>query len=85
MTNQRETAVVWDRETGRPSQRHRLAGHPHRLDRKALDPTAEATSSGASAGLPPATYFSGGKVQWMLENVDGLRAAAERATPFRHP
>ncbi len=30
------------------------------------------------AGLPPATYFSGGKVQWMLENVDGLREAAER-------
>ena len=29
------------------------------------------------AGLPPATYFSGGKIQWMLENVDGLRADAE--------
>ncbi|PRC52408.1 glycerol kinase, partial [Mycobacterium sp. ITM-2017-0098] len=30
------------------------------------------------AGLPPATYFSGGKLQWLLENVDGLRAAAEK-------
>jgi glycerol kinase len=30
------------------------------------------------AGLPPATYFSGGKLQWILENVDGVRAAAER-------
>ena len=30
------------------------------------------------AGLPPATYFSGGKLQWMLDHVDGLRADAER-------
>ena len=30
------------------------------------------------AGLPPATYFSGGKLQWVLENVDGVREAAER-------
>ena len=30
------------------------------------------------AGLPPATYFSGGKIQWILENVDGVREAAER-------
>ena len=30
------------------------------------------------AGLPPATYFSGGKIQWILDNVDGARAAAER-------
>ena len=30
------------------------------------------------AGLPPATYFSAGKVQWILENVDGVRDAAER-------
>jgi glycerol kinase len=30
------------------------------------------------AGLPPATYFSGGKLQWLLEHVEGLRAAAER-------
>ena len=40
--------------------------------------TAAATSSGARPGLPPATYFSGGKIQWILENVDGARAAAER-------
>ena len=32
----------------------------------------------ASGGLPPATYFSGGKLQWILENVDGVREAAER-------
>ena len=40
--------------------------------------TAAATSSGARPGLPPATYFSGGKIQWILENVDGVREAAER-------
>ena len=32
----------------------------------------------SKAGLPPATYFSGGKIQWILENVDGARSAAER-------
>ena len=59
-------------------QRDRLAGHPHRPDRlRARAGRARATSSAHKAGLPPATYFSGGKIQWILENVDGLRAAAE--------
>ena len=59
-------------------QRDRLAGHPHRPDRPALDRDGRGDVIRRKAGLPPATYFSGGKIQWILENVDGVRAAAER-------
>ena len=60
-------------------QRHRLAGHPHRPPSPApWTPTAAATSSASAPGCRRRTYFSAGKMQWMLENVDGLRAAAER-------
>jgi len=78
ITNQRETAVVWDRRTGEPVYNaivwqdtrtkeivERLAGEagPDRFK--------------ASVGLPLATYFTGPKVTWILENVDGARARAE--------
>ena len=59
-------------------QRDRLAGHPHRPDRRGAGRgRARATSSGARPACRPATYFSGGKIQWILENVDGVRADAE--------
>ncbi|GGL31130.1 glycerol kinase GlpK [Phycicoccus endophyticus] len=79
VTNQRETAMVWDRRTGRPFynaivwQDTRTAAIA-----RALDADGRGDVVREKAGLPPATYFSGAKVQWMLENVDGLRAAAER-------
>ncbi|MGL5862303.1 MAG: glycerol kinase GlpK, partial [Phycicoccus sp.] len=44
----------------------------------ALDADGRGDVIREKAGLPPATYFSAGKVQWLLENVDGLRDAAER-------
>ena len=76
ITNQRETTVVWNQQhRAAVLQRHRLAGHPHRPDRRRA---GRATGAGdvirRKAGLPPATYFSGGKIQWILENVDGVRA-----------
>ena len=51
-----------------------------RTDRiaSALDRDGRGDVIRRKAGLPPATYFSGGKVQWILENVDGVRQAAER-------
>jgi glycerol kinase len=79
ITNQRETAIVWDRTTGRPLhnavvwQDTRTAAIA-----RALDEDGRGDVIREKAGLPPATYFSAGKVQWMLENVDGLREAAER-------
>jgi glycerol kinase len=77
ITNQRETAVVWDRTTGKPIH-NALVWQDTRTD-KLVD---EYSRDGGQArfqekvGLPLATYFSGPKIRWILDNVDG---AAERA------
>jgi glycerol kinase len=78
ITNQRETTVVWNRRTGRPYY-NAIVWQDTRTDRiaSALDRDGHGDVIRHKAGLPPATYFSGGKLQWILENVDGLRAAAE--------
>jgi glycerol kinase len=79
LTNQRETTIVWDRRTGRPYA-NAIVWQDTRTD--AIAAALERAGSGAvirrKAGLPPATYFSGGKLRWLLEHVDGLRAEAER-------
>jgi glycerol kinase len=79
ITNQRETTVVWDRHTGRPYY-NAIVWQDTRTDRiaSALDRDGRGDVIRRKAGLPPATYFSGGKIQWILENVDGVREAAER-------
>ena len=79
ITNQRETTVVWDRKTGRPLY-NAIVWQDTRTDRiaTALEREGKGEVIRRKAGLPPATYFSGGKIQWILENVDGARAAAER-------
>lgn len=78
ITNQRETTLIWDRNTGRPVgnavvwQDTRTAGLIDELSREGgQDRFREAT------GLPLATYFSGPKTRWMLDNVSGLRERAE--------
>ncbi|MBV9794572.1 MAG: glycerol kinase GlpK [Actinobacteria bacterium] len=78
ITNQRETAVVWNRKTGRPYY-NAIVWQDTRTDRiaSALDRDERGGVIRQKAGLPPATYFSGGKIQWILENVDGVREAAE--------
>jgi glycerol kinase len=78
VTNQRETAVVWNRKTGRPYY-NAIVWQDTRTDRiaSALDRDERGGVIRTKAGLPPATYFSGGKIQWILENVDGVRAAAD--------
>ncbi|MDN5765248.1 MAG: glycerol kinase GlpK [Humibacillus sp.] len=79
ITNQRETTVVWDKNTGRPYY-NAIVWQDTRTDRiaSALDRDGRGDVIRAKAGLPPATYFAGGKIQWILENVDGVREAAER-------
>jgi glycerol kinase len=79
ITNQRETSVVWDRRTGRPFY-NAIVWQDTRTDRiaSALERDGRGDVIRRKAGLPPATYFSGGKIQWILENVDGVREAAER-------
>jgi glycerol kinase len=78
ITNQRETTVVWNRRTGRPYN-NAIVWQDTRTDRiaSALDRDGRGDVIRRKAGLPPATYFSGGKLQWILENVDGVREAAE--------
>jgi glycerol kinase len=79
VTNQRETTVVWDPRTGRPYC-NAIVWQDTRTDRiaSALERDGHGDVIRRKAGLPPATYFSGGKLQWILDNVEGVRAAAER-------
>jgi glycerol kinase len=78
ITNQRETTLVWDRKTGRPYG-NAIVWQDTRTDRIAaqLERDGRGEVIRRKAGLPPATYFSGGKLQWILENVEGVREAAE--------
>jgi glycerol kinase len=79
ITNQRETTVVWNRHTGRPYY-NAIVWQDTRTDQiaSALDRDGRGDVIRRKAGLPPATYFSAGKIQWILQNVDGVREAAER-------
>jgi glycerol kinase len=78
ITNQRETAVVWDRTTGKPVY-NAIVWQDTRtqkiVDRLAADGGVERFKP--TVGLPLATYFSGTKIVWILENVEGARAKAE--------
>ena len=78
ITNQRETTVVWNKNTGRPYY-NAIVWQDTRTDKiaRALDSDGRGDVIRQKAGLPPATYFSGGKIQWILENVDGVREAAD--------
>jgi glycerol kinase len=79
VTNQRETTVVWNPKTGRPWY-NAIVWQDTRTDRlvSALDRTSQGKIIRTKTGLPPATYFSGAKLQWILEHVDGVRAAARK-------
>lgn len=79
ITNQRETTIVWDRKTGQPYH-NAIVWQDTRTDQiaAALDRDGRGDVIRRKAGLPPATYFSGGKLQWLLDNVPGLREDAER-------
>jgi glycerol kinase len=79
ITNQRETTVVWNPKTGRPWY-NAIVWQDTRTDRivSGIDKTPSGRLIRERTGLPPATYFSGAKLQWILENVDGVRDAAAR-------
>jgi len=78
VTNQRETTVVWDRNTGQPVH-NAIVWQDTRTDRICNDLSANGGQDRfrGTTGLPIATYFSGPKVKWILDNVDGARARAE--------
>jgi len=79
ITNQRETTLLWDRRTGKPFY-NAVVWQDTRTkeicDELALEGGQDRFR--AVCGLPLATYFSGPKIKWLLENVPGVRAAAER-------
>ena len=77
VTNQRETTVVWNPKTGQPWY-NAIVWQDTRTDRivTALEPHRALLYE--RTGLPPATYFSATKLQWILDNVQGVREAAER-------
>ncbi|MDX1663184.1 MAG: glycerol kinase GlpK [Candidatus Promineifilaceae bacterium] len=79
ITNQRETTLVWDRNTGKPYY-NAIVWQDTRTDRivNQLARDGGQDRFRAKVGLPLATYFSGPKVKWILDNVDGVREAAER-------
>lgn len=78
ITNQRETAVVWERATGKPVY-NAIVWQDTRtqsiVDRLAGDAGVDRYKE--TVGLPLATYFSGTKIVWILENVEGAREKAE--------
>ena len=78
ITNQRETAVVWDKNTGEPVY-NAIVWQDTRTakicDELAGDEGADKYKE--RVGLPLATYFSGPKVKWILDNVEGAREKAE--------
>ena len=79
VTNQRETTVVWDRKTGKPYYNAIVWQCTRTKDIcDALARDGGQDRFRAKTGLPLATYFSGPKIQWILHNVPGVRAAAER-------
>ncbi|PID86545.1 MAG: glycerol kinase [Chloroflexi bacterium] len=79
ITNQRETTLVWDKNTGKPYY-NAIVWQDTRTDKiiKGLEGGVGQNRFRDKVGLPLATYFSGPKVMWMLENVEGLREAAEK-------
>jgi glycerol kinase len=79
IANQRETTVIWNPLTGQPWH-NAIVWQDTRTDRLVgeLERSGRGDVIRAKAGLPPATYFSAGKIQWILENVAGVRRAAER-------
>ena len=78
ITNQRETTVVWDRNTGEPVH-NAIVWQDTRTDQICNELAADGGQDRfrAKVGLPIATYFSGPKVKWILDNVEGARARAE--------
>ena len=79
VTNQRETTVVWEKATGKPVYNAIVWQDTRTADIcNALAKDGGQDRFRARAGLPLATYFSGPKIKWILDHIEGARARAER-------
>ena len=78
VTNQRETAVVWNRKTGTPVH-NAIVWQDTRTDRICDELARDGGQDRfrEKVGLPLATYFSGPKIKWIIDNVPGVREGAE--------
>jgi glycerol kinase len=78
ITNQRETTVLWHRETGEPAY-HAINWQDTRTDHLVRELAGDLGQNRfrERCGLPLATYFSGPKIRWLLDNVPGLQERAE--------
>ena len=78
ITNQRETTVVWDRQTGKPVH-HAIVWQDRRAEPTCAQLRADGHSDAirSKTGLVVDAYFSGTKLKWLLDNVPGVRARAE--------
>jgi glycerol kinase len=80
ITNQRETTIVWDKKTGKPIynaivwQDRRTAEHCAKLNRQGAETLVQQRT-----GLLVDPYFSASKISWILDNVEGARAKAEKS------
>ncbi|HZY44663.1 MAG TPA: FGGY family carbohydrate kinase, partial [Anaerolineae bacterium] len=79
VTNQRETTVVWEKATGKPVY-NAIVWQDTRTDQICNDLAKDGGQDRfrLKVGLPLATYFSGPKIKWILDNVPGARAKAEK-------
>jgi len=78
ITNQRETSIIWNRQTGQPVYNALVWQDTRTQDVvDALEASHGSDYFRAKTGLPLATYFSASKIVWILDNVEGARAAAE--------
>ena len=78
ITNQRETAIIWNRKTGLPVYNALVWQDTRTQDLiDAIEASHGSDLFRKKTGLPLATYFSASKIVWILDNVEGARAAAE--------
>jgi len=79
ITNQRETTVLWEKATGKPVY-NAIVWQDTRTDTICNELAKDGSQDRfrAKVGLPLATYFSGPKAKWILDNIDGVRAKAEK-------
>ena len=76
ITNQRETTIIWNKKTGKPYY-NAIVWQDTRTDKICRSLEKHEKLFQQKTGLPIATYFSGPKIKWLLDNVKGLRKAAE--------
>jgi glycerol kinase len=87
ITNQRETTVVWDKETGKPlhntlvwlDTRTRVLVNEY-VHKFSADDGPGASKFRDATGLPISTYFSAMKIRWLIDNVPAVKDAVERNT-----